>query len=169
MRQDLGIQVRSAWELLADESEFDESRRGWTVMVHDPCASRHDETTRMAVRGLVAASGAELLEPESSGLTTRCCGLGGSISDVDPQLSRAMARRRTGELTGSVITYCSRCQVALGHGGSGVIHLAEFLFEMTAGTKPDRAARGSLRRYLNRLLVKRAFRGMAAAGPGGWE
>ncbi len=169
VRQDLGIQVRSAWELLADESEFDESRRGWTVTVHDPCASRHDETTRMAVRRLLAASGAELVEPESCGLTTRCCGLGGRIADVDPQLSRAMARRRAGELSGSVITYCSRCQGGLGQGGADVIHLAEFLFATTPGGGSGRAARGSLRRYLNRLLVKRAFRGLAAAGPAGWE
>ena len=88
---------------------------------------------------------------------------------MDPQLSRLMARRRANELTGPVVTYCSRCQIALGRGGADVLHLGELLFAADSGTEPPRAAHGSLRRYLNRLLVKRAFRRMAASGFGSWE
>ncbi len=166
---DLGIRVRSTWELLAGEPELAGSRRGFTVAMHDPCASRYDPVTRSAVRELVAASGAEMVEPDFSGSTTRCCGLGGRIGDVDPRLARKMARRRADELAAPVVTYCSRCQMALGRGGAHVIHLAEFLFAANPGADFPRAASGSLRRYLNRLRVKRAFRGAAASGSDGWE
>ena len=64
---ELGVPVRSVWELLAADSEPLGDRRGWTVAVHDPCPSRHDAVTRTAVRSLVTSSGAEIVEPGSSG------------------------------------------------------------------------------------------------------
>lgn len=166
---DLNLPVRSVWELLADKPDLVDSREGWKVTMHDPCGARHDTATRAAVRSLVSASGAEMVEIEPSGSTTRCCGLGGHIADVDPQLSRTMARRRASELKGSVVTYCARCQVALARGGADVGHLAGFLFEEAPDTGSRWAARSLLLRSVNRLLVKRELRRVGSARPEDWQ
>jgi Fe-S oxidoreductase len=166
---EVGVTIRSIWSLLADELEGSEHRHGWKVSVHDPCAARGDGEVRSAVRRLVASTGAELNDVEWSGVRSRCCGLGGRIVDVDPRLSRAMARRRAAEVEGPVVTYCSRCQLALSGAGANVVHVAEFLFADPAETAPGRVARGSLRRYVNRLLVKRRFLRLAAVGSDGWS
>jgi Fe-S oxidoreductase len=162
---DPAVAVRSIWELLADNEQATEARLGRpAVTVHDPCMSRHDPATRNAVRRLVAATGANLIEAEACGARTRCCGLGTGVEDVDSQLSRTMARRRADELPGDVITYCSRCRVALERGGARVVYLADFLFASKHGEKTRGAPRSSLRRYLNRLLVKRSLLRSAAVG-----
>jgi NADPH-dependent glutamate synthase beta subunit-like oxidoreductase len=168
--RDPGIEVRSVWELLAADAESVAARVGRPlVTVHDPCTARHDAAARAAVRKLIAATGAELVEAESSGPTTRCCGLGAGVADVDPQLARGMARRRADELSGQVVTYCSRCRMALGRGGAEAAHLAEFLLSREWPQDARRIARSSLRRYLNRLWVKRSLRRLAATDAVEWR
>ncbi len=157
-RPDFGLRVRSVWQLLAEAWSPEVERHGLDVSVHDPCVARYDTATQTAVRKLIADTGAGTVELEASGAATRCCGLGGRISGVDPELARAVARRRTTESTHPIITYCTRCRSALYGGGGAPVHLLELLFTDDLDVALARKPFGAVRRYANRLLAKRSLR-----------
>ena len=56
------------------------------LAVHDPCRSRNDPEVHAAIRTLVRTCGAEVVETEYSHERTRCCGSGGKIENIDPEL-----------------------------------------------------------------------------------
>ena len=157
-RPDFGLEVRSVWQLLAEAWSPEVTLRGLDVSVHDPCVARYDTATQNAVRLLIAGTGANTVEMEASGAATRCCGLGGRIGGVDPQLSRTVAQRRTAESSHPIVTYCTKCRAALKRGGGAPVHLLELLFSGDLDGALDRRPLGAVRRYANRLLAKRFLR-----------
>ncbi len=155
---DFGLKVRSAWQLLAESWSPEVDWKGLDVSVHDPCVARHDAATQDAVRLLINGTGARTVDLEASGEDTRCCGLGGRIGGVDPQLSRAVAQRRVAEASDPIVTYCTRCRAALQSGGGAPVHLLELLFANDLERALARKPLGAIRRYANRLLAKRSLR-----------
>ncbi len=122
------------------------------VVVHDPCTLRDQPSVHRAVRGLVQKAVGRVEEPLHRGATALCCGEGGAVGFVAPELADAWGRRRAAEAGGrTVVTYCAGCEETLGRHASAV-HLLGLLF-------PEREGRtGALRRYRNRLWLKRALR-----------
>lgn len=84
------------------------------VTYHDPCdlgrASGVYEPPREILR---AIPGVELMEMESNRERCKCCGGGGNLEMVDPELSAALAHEKIEEIqaTGAdtVITSCQQC------------------------------------------------------------
>jgi heterodisulfide reductase subunit D len=84
------------------------------VTYHDPCdlgrASGVYEAPREILR---AIPGVELIEMESNRERCKCCGGGGNLEMVDPELSAALAQEKIKEIqaTGAetVITSCQQC------------------------------------------------------------
>jgi len=91
---------------------FKEQKR--KVTYHDPCdlgrASGVYEPPREILR---AIPGVELIEMESNRERCKCCGGGGNLEMVDPELSAALAHEKIEEIraTGAdtVITSCQQC------------------------------------------------------------
>ncbi len=130
------------------------SRSGATnpVVVHDPCTLRDRPAVHRAVRDLVRTAVGRVEEPLHRHATALCCGEGGAVGFVAPALADTWARRRAAEAGGrTVVTYCAGCEETLGRHAS-TVHLLDLLF-------PGGASRaGTLRRYRNRLWLKRALR-----------
>ncbi len=151
------LRVRTVWELLAGVWEPPRMREGAEVAVHDSCKARHQTEVCDAVRTLLEAGGAEVEEIEYDCEKARCCGFGGMMYPVDPQLSQKITRRRAEESPHPMITYCAGCRMALAGVGKESIHILDFLLDpdwvKTARRKPP----GGLARYLNRLKTKWAF------------
>jgi Fe-S oxidoreductase len=162
-----GIKVRTAWELLADDWQPRGVHDALELAVHDPCAARHDDISQRAVRIILERIGVDVVDGPPTGRETRCCGLGGQIKAVNPDLTATIARRRASEFQTPVATYCSRCRASLHRGGASTVHVAEL---MVGGDLREALAKtplGTLRRYTNRLLAKRAFRRLRDVGMGG--
>jgi hypothetical protein len=104
-------------------------------------------------------------ELEFSRGTTRCCGLGGRIASVDPDLAGEIGRRRVAECNHPVITYCASCRASLYGAGAGALDLAEFLLARDVGAAAAKKPPGRMMRYVNRLRLKRAFLRMRSSGP----
>ncbi len=158
------LKVRTVWELLAGVWEPPRLREGATVAVHDSCKARHQLDVCSSVRTLLEAGGAEVEEIEYDGEKARCCGFGGMIYPVDPELSRQVSRRRAEESGRPMITYCAGCRMALAGVGKESLHILDFLlsedWERAARAKPT----GGLARYLNRLRTKWAFKRLKPLG-----
>ncbi|MDR0875555.1 MAG: NAD(P)-binding protein [Clostridiales Family XIII bacterium] len=131
--------------------------------VYDPCAARHDEGDRAAVRSLAAALGFELREDlPLNGEHAACCGFGGHIYPANPGLLDAVIEERRSETP--VITYCANCRDLFLSKGYAATHILEHLFGN--GTPADSETTGAPRRLPtlserrdNRRAVKDRFCG----------
>ena len=85
-----------------------------TVTYHDPCdLGRHGgifEAPRAILRNI---SGIELKEMEHTEAKSLCCGGGGNLEMVDPELSRRLAIKRIDEARAigvkTLVTACQQC------------------------------------------------------------
>jgi len=102
------------------------------LTVHDSCPDRYDMTTGPQIRALL--SGHPLVEMKHHGKDTICCGSGGIVSMIDPELSDERARARMAEFEASgadrCVTACMACAHRLARGSSAeqVVHCLELVF-----------------------------------------
>ncbi|RXF73062.1 hypothetical protein EKK70_17360 [Desulfovibrio sp. DS-1] len=112
------------------------------LTLHDPCAARGDERLRTTVRGLLAARGVSVHEPDLTGPHTECCGYGGLMAEADPALARTVIQRRADASDLPFVTYCAMCRDRLAEAGSPASHLLDLLLPPLPGGNPDPAAPG---------------------------
>ncbi len=94
----------------------------------DPCTSRDDETTRSAVRTLLAKVGQPLTPLAMSGRLTECCGFGGLMDNASPATAKKVRQARVGQSETGFLTYCAMCRDQLARTGKPVLHLLDILF-----------------------------------------
>jgi fumarate reductase (CoM/CoB) subunit B len=101
------------------------------ITIHDSCFSRHNDIDTW-VRQILGQS--NIIEMAHHGENTICCGSGGIISAVDPELHYERGRRRIKEFrdtgTDICITYCMSCYHSLSklESGKGIQHILELIF-----------------------------------------
>ncbi len=128
------VEVISLWEVLDGmELVSRESVRARendvpdTLVIHDPCAARHNTAWQKAVRSLAKKCGITVREPKHTRETTACCGHGGNQWCADFEAARAMAKKRAGELGGPVMASCIMCRENLASQGLPTWHLLDIL------------------------------------------
>lgn len=97
------IEICSLYQLLA-ETGIRVSKLETPVTVHDSCPDRFSGQIGRSVRTLLDAN--KLTEMPHHKESTICCGAGGLVSMVDPQLSNQRARTRIEEFHQSHTNYC---------------------------------------------------------------
>jgi heterodisulfide reductase subunit D len=115
------IQVKHSTEYLADLVEAERvplQRVDRRVTYHDPCdLGRKSEVYDAPRRIIQAIPGVELVEMEDSRENAMCCGGGGNLESLDPELSRAVARLRLeqGQAVGAeaIVSACQQCERTL--------------------------------------------------------
>ena len=159
------VPVGSVWELLAETWDPTHRLEGLQLAVHDPCRGRHDPEVHAAVRSLVRTSGAEVVETEYSHERTRCCGFGGKVELVDPELFVEIAKRAAGESELPMLTYCTGCRGALRGVGCNSLHLLDLLMDPDAVDRARVPDSGAVLRLANRLRAKWMLRRMPPPSP----
>ena len=71
------LQVKTVYEILADDGAHEDRKLSGVVRVHDPCAVRSEEKVHAALRELIRRKGLAVEEMAHSGKSTLCCGEGG--------------------------------------------------------------------------------------------
>jgi len=99
---------------LIDEGKLRFKERVAKVTYHDPCDLGRASGVFDAPREILRAiPGVELIEMENNRERCTCCGGGGNLEMVNPELSAAMARAKIDEIratgAGTVITACQQC------------------------------------------------------------
>lgn len=149
------FKARSLWETLTETGlpVLTGERPAGPVAVHDPCSLRHDAPARGAVRNALRTLDIPFEELALSGQITECCGYGGLMGNVNPPLSREVARRRGAETALEMAASCSMCRDRLAAEGKRVWHALDFVFP---GPAMDPAAKGPgfSQRHENRARLK---------------
>lgn len=148
------LQVESAYEILAASKRLRPPGFSKEMAVHDPCAVRLESGQHRAVRLLAALTGGKLSEMPRSGPLTLCCGEGGAVGHLFPDLSRAWSRaRRTQAAARHLVTYCSGCSGLLS-AVTPTSHILDILFGAGAGQPFGMKVSKAPLTYLNRIRLK---------------
>lgn len=149
------IECVNAYEILAEHWPAAGSHPARKqVVVHDSCALRFDKQTQDNVRLLLDRSGCTVQESAAERRKTYCCGEGGSVPFLRPDLAEQWSRKSVAGVKGLlVVTYCAGCVNFIGRKVEAC-HVLDQLFEPGAGGRPVKAPRT----YWNRYRLKRLFR-----------
>jgi len=153
------LTVKTVYEMIIETALPETGRLEGTVTIHDSCASRFEKPVHDAIRDLVGAKGLTLKEMPHSRMKTLCCGEGGSVSFLNPELAKNWSHLRRSEAVGNnrVLTYCAGCVNSLGS-SMPTTHILDLLFE------PENAMTGKAKvskspfTYLNRIRLKKHFK-----------
>lgn len=153
-----GLDTVAVWEAVDPGRLFSLGAASGTVLVHDPCPYREVPEAREAVRRVVRRLGLSVREPKRAGDRTLCCGEGGAVGSVSPDLARRWAERRKAEADGGVVvTACAGCTAFLGRFGLKAVHLADFIQDPVRAAFGRTLAAGAPRTYWNRWRLKKSL------------
>jgi Fe-S oxidoreductase len=153
-----GLSVQTVYEVLAEKGLPITPSVSGILTIHDPCTVRHQVPIHTAVRQIIAEKGIKLVEMQHHQGKTLCCGEGGAVGFLSPELAGKWSVLRKKEADGKMIlTYCAGCANFLGR-YTPVAHLLDLVFE------PERTISGKSKiskapfTYLNRLRLKKTVR-----------
>jgi uncharacterized membrane protein YdjX (TVP38/TMEM64 family)/Fe-S oxidoreductase len=155
------LSVSTVYEFMAQYGVPETASINGTINIHDPCALRFEEPVQSAVRDLALKKGVSVEEMPHSGVKTLCCGEGGSVGCLSPELSKNWGLLRKKETNGNrIITYCAGCAHFL-NSLAPTSHILDLLFE------PGKTMAGNVKvskapfTYLNRLKLKKQLKNMS--------
>ncbi len=152
-----GLTTSTIYEALAD-GDIPVGRVSGTVTIHDPCSIRKAPGIHAAVRKLVGRTGLAIEEMPHSGAASICCGEGGAVGFLAPELAEGWRNLRHSEADGRrMVTYCAACTSVLGKGGS-CSHVINILFDAENALAGKAKVSKAPFTYMNRLLLKREFK-----------
>ncbi len=158
-----GLSTKTVYEIFAASDTNGGGRAAGTVTVHDPCAVRFDEEIHRSVRALIRNTGYSVEEMGHTGRQTLCCGEGGAVDFLAPDLAGKWAQLRQDETDHrKIVTYCAGCASRLG-AVVPTVHILDILWE-AENAEPARAkvTKPPLT-YWKRLRLKRWFKRHVAA------
>ena len=152
------LSVTTAYETILKTGLPAKSLVSGTVTVHDPCAIRFEDSIHDAARDLLKTKGLQVEEMKHHHQKTICCGEGGSVGFLIPELSQNWSGMRKEEAKGrTILTYCSGCANYLSP-VTPTFHLLDLIFEPEATMSGKAKISRSPFTYLNRLKLKKYFR-----------
>ena len=86
-----------------------------------------------------------------------CCGSGGMVPAVAPELAKKMTDFRLSEATRDLVTYCASCRARLAKAGHPTLHVLDLPFNPAWQQTKTQPPPHSLIRWWRRWRLKRYF------------
>jgi uncharacterized membrane protein YdjX (TVP38/TMEM64 family)/Fe-S oxidoreductase len=154
------LTVQTAYEIMAEKGLPERGQINGIVTVHDSCAVRFEESVHSAARDLILKKGLTIEEMKHSATKTLCCGEGGSVGFLAPDLAKKWGINRKREADGRrIITYCAGCANCLSS-LTPTSHILDLLFEPKATIAGSVKVSKAPLTYWNRLNLKRQLKNM---------
>jgi Fe-S oxidoreductase len=148
------LRVENAYQLLSETSKSRLRADDRVIAIHDPCAVRFETGIHEAVRNLATKSGAKITELPDRGLRTLCCGEGGAVGHLHPDLSERWTEARRKQTRGQcLVTYCAGCAGFLSR-VTPTEHMLDLVFTKKACRPFGRKVTRPPLTYWNRLQLK---------------
>jgi Fe-S oxidoreductase len=157
------LRIQTVYEVLPGLKSFPSTTNRGTVTVHDPCVVRFDKEVHRSVRNLIESRGTAIEEMGHRETKTLCCGEGGAVGFINPELAQEWGIKRSKEAGNKpILTYCSGCVNHLSK-RSPTHHLLDFYFDPEATLAGRIKASKAPFTYWNRLRLKRKLKQMVPA------
>ena len=88
-----------------------------------------------------------------------CCGSGGMVPAVAPELAKKMTDFRLSEATRDLVTYCASCRARLSKAGHPTLHVLDLPFNPAWQQTKTQPPPHNLLRWWRRWRLKRHFLG----------
>lgn len=128
------IKSHLLWEILPliglpEEVRGKAKESDMVFTIHDSCSAREDKAAQDGIRWILTELGYKYVESEYSREKTRCCGYGGMVNPVNPELTRKVMQRRIKTLADyPVVVYCATCRSALSQAGRKAWHIMDLIW-----------------------------------------
>lgn len=161
-----GLSVRTAWEILAEtniNSPYPAIARG-QITIHDPCPLRDHQDVHQAVRTILSRLGLKVREMRHSRNRAICCGEGGFVGLINPDMAgkwKDMRKMEAGD--DLIITYCAGCAGFLASAGMKVVHLSDLLVNPAKALSGKASVARAPRTYFNRIKLKKRMQKQLAS------
>ena len=132
-------------------------RPPWTFNIQDACGARQAPQIHDAVRRLVSDLGHSVEEMAHNRERSICCGSGGMVPAVAPELAKKMTDFRLSEATRDLVTYCASCRARLAKAGHPTLHVLDLPFNPAWQQTKTQPPPHSLIRWWRRWRLKRYF------------
>jgi Fe-S oxidoreductase len=153
-----GLTIKTAYESILSKGLDIPPLLSETVIVHDPCPARFETETQNAVRSLIKATGLKIIDTPHNKEKTYCCGEGGAVGCLSPDLSMGWTNKRVNESNPhKIITYCAGCVNMLSR-KTKVIHVLDLIFDPKKAMSGKARVSGAPLTYLNRLKLKKRLK-----------
>lgn len=126
--------------------------------IHDSCPARYEERFRQAVREVMRLLGCNIEEMEFSGEKTRCCGGGGMMAPVNPELFEKIVDLRVNETPHDLVTYCAGCRENFASQKKPTVHVLDLVFNRAWNHDRLKPTRNGAQRWKNRWDLKRQLK-----------
>ncbi len=157
------FEVKTVYEVMAENKIQPEMSLDGSVTIHDPCPVRFNKSVHDSTRALVRSTGLSVIDTPHCRKKTVCCGEGGAVGCLVPELSTAWTVKRVRESGRmKIASYCAGCVGFLSK-KTDAFHVLDLIFD------PDKTMKGRARAakapftYLNRLKLKRDLKKQPAA------
>ena len=150
------VPVQSLWGLIAQVgfSRKDNSAKGLSIAVYDPCSSRYDPESQGSVRKILKELGCDITELPLHGIYAQCCSYGGLIQAVNPELANQITNQRISASHLPYVTYCINCRNDFAAKGKPVWYLLDLLFGEVSEAEANQQVHGYTERRNNRITLK---------------
>jgi NADPH-dependent glutamate synthase beta subunit-like oxidoreductase len=154
------IRTRSIYEVLVEVGLPDgaSSTASTIFNIQDACGTRQVPPVQDAVRRLIQDLGHTVEEMPHNRERSICCGSGGMVPAVAPELAKKMTDFRLSEATRDMVVYCASCRARLSKAGHPTLHVLDLPFNSAWQQTKTQPPSHSLIRWWRRWRLKRYFR-----------
>lgn len=139
------IVTKSLWEILPQIGLPEEVRgkakdSDMVFTIHDACSARFDKEMQDGIRWILKELGYQYVESACARENTKCCGFGGQVNPVNPEMSKKVMQRRIETLEDyPVVVYCSSCRSAFMQSEVKAWHILDLIWGpvVYAGDEPN--------------------------------
>ncbi len=155
------VPVRTIYEVLGEVGlpEGAQAAAPWTFNIQDACGARQAPNIHAAVRALVQDLGYTITEMPHNRERSICCGSGGMVPAVAPELAKKMTDFRLSEATLDLVTYCASCRARLSKTGYPTLHVLDLAFNPAWQQTKTQPPPHNLKRWWRRWRLKRHYLG----------
>jgi len=153
------VKTRTIYEVLNEVGlpEGASSPAAAIFNIQDACGARQAPQIHDAVRRLVADLGYEVEEMAHNRERSICCGSGGMVPAVAPEMAKKMTDFRLSEAIRDLVTYCASCRARLAKAGHPTLHVLDLPFNPAWQQTKTQPPPHSLIRWWRRWRLKRYF------------
>jgi NADPH-dependent glutamate synthase beta subunit-like oxidoreductase len=153
------VRTRTIYEVLSEVGlPFEaQATAPWIFNIQDACGTRTAPQVHEAVRAMVRDLGYTVEEMAHNRERSICCGSGGMVPAVAPELAKKMTNFRLSEATHDLVTYCASCRARLNKAGHPSLHLLDLPFNPAWQQTKTQPPPHSLIRWWRRWRLKKHF------------
>lgn len=158
------IKIISLWTLIPQiglPKEFINKAKDSDIVfsIQDSCPTRNYSDIHNGIRWILTELGYKYIDSKNTRENSMCCGQGGMVATVNPELSNRIAEKVvSGFNTDYIVTYCAACRSSMYRGGKESYHILDIIFGPVVykNTKsPNDVLSSPIKAWTNRYKSKR--------------